>query len=463
MDLNKLDIKRASIGLKNRDFSSLELTEAFFAKIEQEDQKIDSFLFTTKDLALRQAKKVDARIAKREKLSVLAGIPMSVKDNILVRGEKNTCASKMLKNYIAPYDATAIVRLKKEGAVILGKTNLDEFAMGSSTENSAFKTTKNPLDLTRVPGGSSGGPAASVAADLAIYSLCSDTGGSIRQPASFCGVVGFKPTYGAVSRYGLVAFASSLDQIGTITKTVADAEIVFKAISGIDPNDSTSVDLAKIERKKNGKIKMGVPKEYFSSDDYQTKEIVKKAITEKGFELVDISLPNTKYALAVYYIIMPSEASSNLSRFDGIKYGLHVAGDDLLGSYLKTKGTGFGDEVKRRIMLGTYSLSAGYYDAYYLQAQKVRNLIKQDFAKAFEKVDAIFAPTTPTVAFKIGEKADDPLAMYLEDIFTVSVNLAGLPAISVPVGNIDNLPVGLQIIGKHFREDVILKIAKNYV
>ena len=462
MDLNKLDIKRASVGLKNRDFSSLELTEAFFAKIEQEDQKINSFLFTTKDLALRQAKKVDARIAKREKLSALAGIPMSVKDNILVRGEKNTCGSKMLKNYIAPYDATAIVRLKKEGAVILGKTNLDEFAMGSSTENSAFKTTKNPLDLTRVPGGSSGGPAASVAADLAIYSLCSDTGGSIRQPASFCGVVGFKPTYGAVSRYGLVAFASSLDQIGTITKTVADAEIVFKAISGIDPNDSTSVDLAKIERKKNGKIKMGVPKEYFSSDDYQTKEIVKKAITEKGFELVDISLPNTKYALAVYYIIMPSEASSNLSRFDGIKYGLHVAGDDLLGSYLKTKGTGFGDEVKRRIMLGTYSLSAGYYDAYYLQAQKVRNLIKQDFAKAFEKVDAIFAPTTPTVAFKIGEKADDPLAMYLEDIFTVSVNLAGLPAISVPVGNIDNLPVGLQIIGKHFREDVILKIAKNY-
>ena len=375
----------------------------------------------------------------------------------------------MLKDYIAPYDATCIKKLKELGAVILGKTNLDEFAMGSSTENSAFFTTKNPRDLKRVPGGSSGGSAAAVAADFCCYSLGSDTGGSIRQPASFCGVVGLKPSYGAVSRYGLVAFASSLDQIGPITKTAEDAQIVFNAISGRDPKDSTSVELGiKNYELRIKDLKIGVPKEYFIKGiDPEVERIIKQAISqaeEQGAKIEEISLPHTKYALAAYYIIMPSEASANLARYDGIEYGLSESENkNLLDVYLESRGEGFGNEVKRRIMLGTYTLSAGYYDAYYLKAQKVRTLIKQDFENAFKKVDAIFTPTAPFPAFKIGEKIADPLSMYLSDIFTVSVNLAGLPALSLPAGFTEaDLPVGLQIIGKPFEDNKILEISKIY-
>jgi len=463
MDLTKLTIKQAHEGLERKDFSCVALTQAFLDKIEIEDKKIEAFLTVTKDLALAQAEKVDLKIKKKDKISILEGIPMVVKDNIMVKGVKCTCASKILEDYIAPYDATVIKKLKDLGAVILGKMNMDEFAMGTSTENSAFKITKNPHDLERVPGGSSGGPAAAVASDFCCYALGSDTGGSVRQPASFCGVVGLKPTYGAVSRYGLVAFASSLDQIGPITKTAEDAQIVFEAISGLDPKDSSSINFKKEELK----IKtIGIPKEYFGDDvNYKTKEIILEAIErakKQGVKIIEISLPNLKYALATYYLIATSEASSNLSRFDGVKYGLSKMGETLLKTYLQTKQEGFGDEVKRRIMLGTYALSSGYYDAYYLKAQKVRTLIKQDFEKAFEKVDVIFSPVAPNPAFKIGEKIDDPLSLYLEDIFTVASNLTGLPAVSVPVGKLDNLPVGLQIIGKPFEENKILDIASFY-
>ncbi len=461
MDLTKLNIQQAHEGLVNREFSSLELTTAFLNKTDD----FFAFLNVTRDLSIKQAKEVDKRIFNKEEISSLTGIPVAIKDNMMVKGEKCTCASKILENYIAPYDATVVKKL--DGPVILGKTNMDEFAMGSSTENSAFGPTKNPHDITRVPGGSSGGSAAAVADNLCCYALGSDTGGSIRQPASFCGVVGLKPTYGAVSRYGLVAFASSLDQIGTLTKTVDDAQLVFETISGKDIKDSTSVDF-KVDDKeiKMKRLKIGIPKEYFIEGiEPEVKEIIEKSIKkaeEQGAKIVDISLPHTKYALATYYIIMPCEASSNLSRYDGVKYGLSKEGENLLDVYLKTKEAGFGDEVKRRIMLGTYALSAGYYDAYYLKAQKVRTLIKQDFDKAFEKVDAIFTPTSPFPAFKIGEKVSDPLSMYLSDIFTVSVNLVGLPAVSVPVGLAGNLPVGLQIIGKPFEEHKILNIAKIY-
>jgi aspartyl-tRNA(Asn)/glutamyl-tRNA(Gln) amidotransferase subunit A len=467
--MKNLTITKAHNGLKKKEFSAVELAKFFLNKIKKEDQKISSYLTVSDKLALSQAKEIDKKIAKKQELPALAGIPLAIKDNILVKGLKNTCASKMLKDYIAPYDATCIKKLKELGAVILGKTNLDEFAMGSSTENSAFFTTKNPRDLKRVPGGSSGGPAAAVAADLCCYSLGSDTGGSIRQPASFCGVVGLKPSYGAVSRYGLVAFASSLDQIGPITKTAEDAQIVFNAISGRDPKDSTSVD-SKIQNYKL-EIKnliIGVPKEYFIKGiDPEVEKIIKQAISqaeEQGAKIEEISLPHTEYALAAYYIIMPSEASANLARYDGIEYGLSESENkNLLDVYLETRGKGFGDEVKRRIMLGTYVLSVGYYDAYYLKAQKVRTLIKRDFENAFKKVDAIFTPTSPFPAFKIGEKTADPLSMYLSDIFTVSANLAGLPALSLPVGFTKaDLPVGLQIIGKPFEDNKILEISKLY-
>ncbi|MBU3942544.1 Asp-tRNA(Asn)/Glu-tRNA(Gln) amidotransferase subunit GatA [Patescibacteria group bacterium] len=467
MDLTKSTIKQAHEGLKKKEFSCVELTQAFLDRIEIEDKKIEAFLTVTKELALTQAQKVDLKIKKKEKISILEGIPMVVKDNIMVKGEKCTCASKILKDYIAPYDATVIKKLKDLGAVILGKMNMDEFAMGTSTENSAFKITKNPHNLERVPGGSSGGSAVAVADNMCCYALGSDTGGSVRQPASFCGVVGLKPTYGSVSRYGLVAYASSLDQIGPITKTVEDAQIVFEAISGVDAKDSTSINF-KIDNSKVGLkgLKIGVPREYFSDEiNYQTKEIIKEAIEkakEQGAKIIEISLPNLKYSLATYYLIATSEASSNLSRFDGVKYGLSKMGETLLETYLQTKQEGFGEEVKRRIMLGTYALSSGYYDAYYLKAQKVRTLIKQDFEKAFKKVDVIFSPVAPSPAFKIGEKINDPLSLYLEDIFTVSPNLTGLPAVSVPVGKLNNLPVGLQIIGKPFEENKILDIAKIY-
>ncbi len=466
--MNNLTIVQTHKGLLEKKFSALELTKFFLNKIKKRDKKIFAFITVTDDLAISQAKEVDKLISAEKKIPILAGVPVAVKDNILVKELKATCASKILENYVAPYDATCIKKLKELGAVILGKTNLDEFAMGSSTEHSAFFPTKNPHDLTRVPGGSSGGSAAAVAADLCCYALGSDTGGSIRQPASFCGVVGLKPTYGAVSRYGLIAFASSLDQIGPITKTAEDAQIVFNAISGKDPLDSTSVESPKLQTTnyKLQTIKIGIPKEYFVEGmDKEVEKMVKEAIKkieEMGAKIEEISLPHTEYALPVYYIIMPSEASANLARYDGIKYGLSKSNRDLLSVYLKSRGDGFGDEVKRRIMLGTYALSAGYYDAYYLKAQKVRTLIRQDFDKAFKKVDAIFTPTSPFTAFKFGEKIKDPLSMYLSDIFTASVNLVGLPAVSAPIGFKGKLPVGLQIIGKPFEENKILEISKIY-
>lgn len=465
MDISGLTIKEAHEGLKSKKFSSKELTLAYLSEIKKKDKEIGTFLSVTEELALSEAGKADEIISSGKKgISFLTGIPCSIKDNILVEGEISTAASKILENYKAPYDATVVKRLKDTGAVILGKTNLDEFAMGSSTENSAFKITKNPHDLKRVPGGSSGGSAASVAAKEALFSLGSDTGGSIRLPASFCGVVGLKPTYGSVSRNGLIAFASSLDQIGPITNNVEDCKIVFDIIKGKDPLDSTSAD-SEIQDFALGikNLRIGVPKEYFVEGiDKDVEKIVKdsiKKLESAGAKVEEISLPNTKFALAAYYIIAPAEASANLARFDGIKYGFSEPDKELLNVYLKTRGKGFGAEVKRRIMLGTYSLSSGYYDAYYKKAEEVRNLIKSDFDKAFSKVDLIFCPVSPFPPYKIGEKIDDPLSTYLVDVYTVSVNLAGLPAISMPAGKIGNLPVGLQIIGNKFEENKIFSVA----
>jgi len=472
MNLNELTIISAAKGLKNKEFSSTELTQAVFNQIKKIEKDINAFLSLNEEEALRLAEEIDHRRNKGDELGELAGVPLAIKDNILVKGLKCTAGSKILANFIAPYDATVIKKLKQAGAIIIGKTNLDEFAMGGSTEASAFKITKNPCDLQRVPGGSSGGSAAAVAANEAIAALGSDTGGSIRQPASFCGVVGLKPTYGAVSRFGLIAMASSLDQIGPITKTVGDAKILFEAIKGKDPFDSTSVE-SKITQNSNippfQKIKIGVPKEYFAQGiDQEVEKSVWEAIEKMrsmGAQIKEISLPNAQYALACYYIIMPCEASANLARYDGIKYGEVVKSQsmvsNLLEGYLKTRQQGFGVEVRRRIMLGTYALSAGYYDAYYLKAQKVRALIKNDFEKAFKEVDLIVGPTSPTPAFKIGEKINDPIKMYLADIYTVSVNLAGLPALSLPCKKISNLPVGLQIIGPYFGEEKIFQAASK--
>jgi len=469
MNLNQLTIKQAHKGLKNKEFSAVELTEAVLSQIKSRHKEIHAYLTVTEELALAQAKRIDKRIKNKENIDLLAGIPLAVKDIILVDGVKCTAGSKILGNYTAPYDATVIKRLKQVGAIIVGKTNLDEFAMGSSTENSAFGATRNPCDLERVPGGSSGGSAAAVADNQCIYALGSDTGGSVRQPASFCGLVGLKPTYGSVSRYGLIAFASSLDQIGPMTKTVKDAKIVFEAISGQDEMDATSMNPDSEIQNSKFKIqnlRIGIPKEYFIKGiDPEVEKIVKGAISkyeEMGAKIVEISLPHTEYALSCYYIIQPAEASSNLARYDGIKYGLSERASGLLEEYLKTRERGFGNEVKRRIMLGTYTLSAGYYDAYYLKAQKVRTLIKEDFDKTFEKVDVLMGPVTPTPAFKLGEKIDDPISMYLSDIYTVSINLAGLPAISIPCGKINNLPIGLQIIGRHFEEEKLFQTAQIY-
>ncbi|MBZ1345307.1 MAG: Asp-tRNA(Asn)/Glu-tRNA(Gln) amidotransferase subunit GatA [Candidatus Nealsonbacteria bacterium] len=480
MELTDLTIIQTHQGLIKKEFSVLDLIKVYLERIDRLDKKIGAFLSINQDLALSQAKKIDKLIIKKKEIPVLAGIPLAIKDNILVEGLKCTAGSKVLENYFAPYDATVIKKLKRQGAVILGKTNLDEFAMGSSTENSAFFPTKNPLDLKRVPGGSSGGSAAAVAANFCSYALGSDTGGSIRQPASFCGIVGLKPTYGAVSRYGLIAFASSLDQIGPITKTVEDAKIVFDAIKGKDELDSTSVQLsekrkAKSEKINLKKIKIGIPKEYFIKGmDPEVEKIIKKAIKkyeDMGAKIEEVSLPHTEYALPCYYIIASSEVSANLAKYDGIKYGLSEAKSEkrraknLLDVYLRSREEGFGAEVKRRIMLGTYALSAGYYEDYYLRAQKVRNLVKNDFEKAFKIVDFILTPTCPTLPFKLGEKTIDPLTMYLSDIFTNPVNLAGLPAISLPGGKVKDLSVGLQIIGQPFQENKILEVAqifKNY-
>lgn len=418
--------------------------------------------------ALRKAEEVDARVARGEEVGVLAGVPVAVKDNICIKGMRTTCASKILENFVSPYDATVVEKLKAADAVFLGKTNLDEFAMGSSTENSYFGPTRNPHDPERVPGGSSGGSAAALAAGEAVLALGSDTGGSIRQPASFCGVVGLKPTYGRVSRYGLVAFASSLDQIGPMAKNVKDTALLLNVISGYDPKDSTSApvevpDFTKALDEGIEGIRIGLPREYFAEgleDEVREKVLEAVDILEgEGAEVVEVSLPHTKYAIATYYIVAPAEASSNLARYDGVKYGFRADGRDLYEMYCNTRSQGFGEEVKRRIMLGTYTLSAGYYEAYYLKALKVRTLIKQDFEEVFETCDLLATPTSPTVAFRLGEKVADPLTMYLSDVYTVSVNLAGLPGISVPCGSSDGLPVGLQLIGRPFDEETLLRVA----
>jgi len=475
---SNLTIEKAHKGLIKKEFSAVELTNFYLKKIKKENQKFNSFLTLTEKLALEQARKVDKKIAFREKIGPIEGIPIAVKDNILIDGYKTTAGSKILENYNAVYDATVIKKLKKAGAILLGKTNLDEFAMGSSTENSAFGPTKNPLDISRVPGGSSGGSAAAVTADQCVVALGSDTGGSIRQPASFCGVVGFKPSYGMVSRYGLIAMASSLDQIGPISKNINDAKLIFDIIKGKDKMDSTTIgsdSRFQIPDSKFQNLQIGVPKEYFEKGiNKEIKEKVEEAIKDfekAGAKVKKVSLPYTKHALAVYYIIMPAEISANLARYDGIKYGYRSktgqskTGSNLLTHYLKTRAQGLGDEVRRRIILGTYVLSVGYREAYYGKAQKVRALIRRDFEKIFNPsakgVDFLLTPTTPTTAFKIDEKKD-PLAMYLSDIYTVPANLAGLPAISIPCGKADKMPIGLQIIGPQFQDEFLLEVAELY-
>jgi aspartyl-tRNA(Asn)/glutamyl-tRNA(Gln) amidotransferase subunit A len=472
MELYNLTIKEARTAIEKGELSPEELTTAIFKRIEAVEEKVKAYVSLTKEEALSQARQLEKDRKEATKLQTLFGIPIAIKDNICTEGVRTTCSSRILENFIPPYESTATQRLKEHGYILTGKTNLDEFAMGSSTENSGFFVTRNPWDLERVPGGSSGGSAAAVAAGECIAALGSDTGGSIRQPAALCGVVGLKPTYGRVSRYGLVAFASSLDQIGPITKTVEDSAILLNIISGYDPYDSTSAsipvpDFTSVLGQDIKEIKIGVPKEYFIEGiDREVEAFVKEAIKKLeslGAIPLEISLPHTGYAIATYYILATSEASSNLARYDGVKYGLRVNGKDLIDTYMETRANGFGAEVKRRIILGTYALSSGYYEAYYRKAQQVRTLIKQDFERAFEEVDVIITPTSPTPAFKIGEKIDDPLQMYLSDIFTISVNLAGVPGISIPCGfTSENLPIGLQIIGKHFDEESILKVAYAY-
>jgi aspartyl-tRNA(Asn)/glutamyl-tRNA(Gln) amidotransferase subunit A len=471
-DLHQLTISQAHQLLKEKKISSVELTKASLARLAKVEDNVHACITISEDAALEQAQEAD-KVINSGKIKPLTGIPALIKDVMCTKGIKTTCSSKFLENFIPPYDATVIEKLKASNAVILGKTNMDEFAMGSSTENSAFFPTRNPWDLDRVPGGSSGGSAVAVSADESIYALGSDTGGSIRQPAGFCSVVGLKPTYGRVSRFGLVAFASSLDQIGPITKNVADCALVLNTIAGNDPRDSTSAphpvpDFTKSLIPDLKKLRLGIPKEYFV--DGMQKEVrtsIETAINkleELGAKVDrDASLPLTKYALAVYYILAPSEASANLARYDGVKYGFSYQDTNNMWEAMeKTKQFGFGAEVKRRIMLGTYALSAGYYDAYYLKAQKVRTLIIREFRDAFEKYDALVTPTSPTVPFKLGEKVDDPIQMYLSDVCTLPINIAGLPAISVPAGFADGLPIGMQIIGKPFDEETILRVAFAY-
>lgn len=469
MDLFRLTIKEALNLLKDREITPDELVDSVFSRISAVDSNIKAYLTVLEDEA---KEKLYGLKSKDTTDKPLLFIPLAIKDNLCTKGIRTTCASKILENFIPPYESTVTHRLLEAGAVFVGKTNLDEFAMGSSTENSGFFTTRNPWDTERVPGGSSGGSAAAVASHQCIAAIGSDTGGSIRQPAAFCGVVGLKPTYGRVSRYGLVAFASSLDQIGPITKTVEDSAILMNIISGHDPLDSTSADIDVPDYTSAiagdiKDIKIGIPDEYFGEGlDEEVESSVRKAIEvleELGAKTVPINLPHTGYAVATYYILATSEASSNLARYDGVKYGFRADANDLMEMYTETRSKGFGAEVKRRIMLGTYALSAGYYDAYYKKAQQVRTLIKQDFDTAFRNVDVILTPTTPTPAFRVGEKISDPLQMYLNDIFTISVNLAGTCAISVPCGfSSENLPIGLQIIGRPFDEMTILKVASAY-
>ena len=458
--------------INKKELSSVEVTKAFLDRIEKVDTKVKAYISVCKDYALKQAKISDDKIAKGEKIGALEGVPIAIKDNILIKDIKMTAASKILENYIAPYDATVITKLKHAGAVFVGKANLDEFAMGSSTENSAFFTTRNPWNIEHIPGGSSGGSACAVAAMTAPLALGTDTGGSIRQPASCCGIVGVKPTYGRVSRFGAVAFASSLDQIGPMSKTVEDSALLLNIIAGYDRKDSTSINIEVPNYLENIKdsikgLKIGLPKEYFIDGlDKDVKNALDKAIEvykNLGAEFIEISLPHTDYAVAVYYIICCSEASSNLARYDGVTYGFRANCNNLLDEYQKSRGQGFGAEVKRRIMLGTYALSAGYYDAFYGKAQKVRTLIKQDFENAFNKVDIILTPSAPTPAFKIGEKSSDPLQMYLSDIFTISCNLAAIAAISVPCGfSQKGIPIGMQLLAKHFDEKTMFKVAYAY-
>jgi aspartyl-tRNA(Asn)/glutamyl-tRNA(Gln) amidotransferase subunit A len=473
MELNLLTIDAARSAIQERKTTSMALVESFYARIQKEDSAIGAYLTLTRERALEQADRIDRLAAEGKPLPPLSGVPVGIKDVMCTRGVRTTAGSKILENFIPPHDCTAVARLEAAGAVVLGKLNCDEFAMGSSNENSAFHPVRNPRDLSRVPGGSSGGSAAAVAADMAVVTLGSDTGGSIRQPASFCGVVGLMPTYGRVSRYGLIAFASSLDHIGPLAKNVKDAATVLHTIAGRDPMDSTSADVpvpdyvAEIDKPVSG-LKIGMAEEYFGDGlDAEVRKAVEDAIqslAKLGCDVVPVSLPHTEYAIPTYYIVATAEASSNLARFDGVRYGYRAKNARTLADmYRRSRDEGFGTEVKRRIMLGTYALSAGYYDAYYLKAQKVRALLTQDFDEAFKKVDAIVTPTSPTAAFQLGEKANDPLAMYLADIYTVTADLAGIPGISVPCGQTrEKLPIGLQILGKHFDEATILRLAHAY-
>jgi aspartyl-tRNA(Asn)/glutamyl-tRNA(Gln) amidotransferase subunit A len=470
MDLSALTVETARAAIVAKQISASALVEQFYSKIKAEDPEIHAYLTLCEDRALHHAKNIDNLVSKGAALPPLAGVPVAIKDVMVTKGLRTTAGSKILENFIPPYDCTAVARLEAAGAIVLGKMNCDEFAMGSSNENSAYGPVRNPRDKSRVPGGSSGGSAAAVAAGTAVATLGSDTGGSIRQPASFCGVVGLMPTYGRVSRYGLIAFASSLDHIGPLTKTVKDAAILLHVIAGRDPLDSTSTDVpvpdyeADLSKPVSG-LKIGVPKEYFGEGlDVDVRAAVEASISKlraAGCEIIPISLPHTTYAIPTYYVIATAEASANLARFDGVRYGHRSkSARTLVEMYRRSRDEGFGPEVKRRIMLGTYALSSGYYDAYYLKAQRVRTLLTRDFQEAFTKVDAIVTPTAPTPAFKLGEKADDPLAMYLADIYTVTADLAGVPGISVPCGKSSSgLPIGLQVLGRHFDESTVLRVA----
>ncbi len=474
MTLTQLTIDAARSAVQERKTSALALVEEHYARIEKEDGQIGAFLTLCKERALEQVDRIDRMAAEGKPLPPLGGVPVAIKDVMSTHGVRTTAGSKSLGNYIPPYDCTVVARMETAGAVILGKTNCDEFAMGSSNENSAFHPVRNPRDLSRVPGGSSGGSAAAVAADMAVVALGSDTGGSIRQPASFCGVTGLMPTYGRVSRYGLIAFASSLDHIGPLAKTVKDAAIVLQTIAGRDPMDSTSTDVpvpdyvTELQKPVRG-LRLGVAKEYFGEGlDDEVRHAIESAIDKMksslGCEVVRVSLPHTSYAIPTYYLIATAEASSNLARYDGVRYSYRAPGVKSLSEmYRRSRDESFGAEVKRRIMLGTYALSAGYYDAYYLKAQKVRTLLARDFEEAFHAVDAIVTPTSPTAAFRLGEKSNDPLAMYLADVYTVTADLVGIPGISVPCGvTREKLPIGLQILGKHFDESTILRVAHAY-
>lgn len=471
MELHTLSLSALSEKLRRREISAAELTEAVLAHIDRTEPQIGAFITLTPDLARTMAQEADARIANGE-WTPLMGIPIAIKDNISTRGVRTTCASRILENYVPPFDATVVARLKQTGAVIVGKTNMDEFAMGGSTEFSAFHPTRNPRDPERVPGGSSGGSAAAVASHMAVAALGSDTGGSIRQPAAYCGVVGLKPTYGRVSRYGLIAYASSLDQIGPITQTVEDCALILQAIAGKDPLDATSVDLpvpdyrAALRPDVKG-LRIGVPKEFFGhgvhSEVAQRVHEAISALESAGAQVQEVSIPMAEQGLAMYYILAPAECSSNLARYDGVRYGLRVGADKgHVGMMEATRAVGFGKEVIQRIIIGTYALSAGYYDAYYLKAQKGRTLLRQEFERVFETVDVLVCPTAPTPPFRLGELVDNPLAMKLMDVLTIPVNLAGLPGLSVPCGLAEGLPVGLQIIGKPFDEPTVLRVGYTW-